>query len=818
MAANPETIIIPSSSPEQNWARSVSPCTPERLLGILSHDSSPPSLFSSSRLFKPPTATKRRAISQASQSPLREEIGKENLPITNTKKSASSKNGDKPKTVRKKGGEPEVSKESTPKPRTTARNRKGAKQEEAKNKTITGRVAKNAAPKAKDSSGKEIILLDMTGKEAPQRKARARNNLELHGLNLEEAIKRRLDWTPPKSTPFFPIDNGDITQDTGNASMFSGLFHDYSFRRVKSSIDDHAPSGTDGLPTKRRRIELVEGLIQETSAFGKRSDGSHKSTAADTNGGAKTSRDKSIPKQKRVKTITALVTSRYEPVEEYATKQNHLFEDNIADNNADDSSTKKRNKKNKKVTSTKKKEPEYIILSPEAVTKSLDSQDILFGTCSQLETDDHPTVVRETQKALAASEKITGSSFTLSSTSSQVSTKGLTSRFNGSGELWSAAARNSDGFVVQPEFIDMTTSPAIYPLKSQITFEDEGIRNTKTKDLPLTLPERTLPKETASRKKMIHVSDTNHENSSVTEHTLGSQERSSTQTSDMPRYTGFTDDELRKKVASYGFKSIKGRNKMISLLEKCWESKQTAPMSTTEDIPKTSTTTATTNSPAPMTTDGCGENQSKTKQKQPGRAKKPKTSDTSNSSSKAQKTGKLQSQSISKPSSKKNETCQPQHSSFVFVEEIQDSEDDSIPSPTRIQMRFNASRQSTPAASLPLGTRPTFSPKGTSKCPPKNTGTCGNLSELSNQITKAIRSQPRSLVGSKRGPQLTWHEKILLYDPVILEDLATWLNTEGLGLIGEDREVSAGLVREWCESKGVCCTYRPKVAMGKTNI
>lgn len=47
-----------------------------------------------------------------------------------------------------------------------------------------------------------------------------------------------------------------------------------------------------------------------------------------------------------------------------------------------------------------------------------------------------------------------------------------------------------------------------------------------------------------------------------------------------------------------------------------------------------------------------------------------------------------------------------------------------------------------------------------------------------------------------------------MYDPIILEDLTTWLNVEGLGLVEEDREVSSLDVRKWCESKGICCCWK----------
>ena len=47
-----------------------------------------------------------------------------------------------------------------------------------------------------------------------------------------------------------------------------------------------------------------------------------------------------------------------------------------------------------------------------------------------------------------------------------------------------------------------------------------------------------------------------------------------------------------------------------------------------------------------------------------------------------------------------------------------------------------------------------------------------------------------------------------MYDPIVLEDLTAWLNTEGLQSIGEDDEVGALDVREWCESQGVCCLWK----------
>ena len=85
---------------------------------------------------------------------------------------------------------------------------------------------------------------------------------------------------------------------------------------------------------------------------------------------------------------------------------------------------------------------------------------------------------------------------------------------------------------------------------------------------------------------------------------------------------------------------------------------------------------------------------------------------------------------------------------------------------------------------------------------------------LEEQIHAAILRQSTDAANSTRDHvrDPTWHEKILMYDPIILEDLTAWLNTEGLNKVNEDREVSTLNVRAWCESKGVCCLWKGGLA------
>jgi hypothetical protein len=102
------------------------------------------------------------------------------------------------------------------------------------------------------------------------------------------------------------------------------------------------------------------------------------------------------------------------------------------------------------------------------------------------------------------------------------------------------------------------------------------------------------------------------------------------------------------------------------------------------------------------------------------------------------------------------------------------------------------------------------------------------------QITKTITSTPPSGRNTELTAPPTWHEKILLYDPVVLEDLTAWLNAHGVrtelerikprvktrGRKKKDAppevdewevvrdEVKAWMVQKWCEENSVCCLWR----------
>jgi hypothetical protein len=75
------------------------------------------------------------------------------------------------------------------------------------------------------------------------------------------------------------------------------------------------------------------------------------------------------------------------------------------------------------------------------------------------------------------------------------------------------------------------------------------------------------------------------------------------------------------------------------------------------------------------------------------------------------------------------------------------------------------------------------------------------------EITVKVRGAPAT--GSIKNP--SWYEKMLLYDPIVLEDLTTWLNEQGLRIEGKEKELvelSAWMTQAWCEANSVCCLWK----------
>jgi len=169
---------------------------------------------------------------------------------------------------------------------------------------------------------------------------------------------------------------------------------------------------------------------------------------------------------------------------------------------------------------------------------------------------------------------------------------------------------------------------------------------------------------------------------------------------------------------------------------------------------------------------------------------------------------------------------------WTRIDEISDSDSPPTPSPRRRRA------SSSPAVVRPLDFDMPLSPSTAPKTAVpgnaaiKATDACWPAIQTSifPQIAETINSAP--LGNGMTTP--SWHEKILLYDPIVLEDLTSWLNQQGLrfeierlkpktktkGRKKKDAppeidewetvkyELKAWMVQKWCEDNSICCLWK----------
>ncbi|KAJ5751853.1 hypothetical protein N7520_008770 [Penicillium odoratum] len=674
------------------------------------------------------------------------------------------------------------------------------------NMKLTGKVTKTGSePAAKKTSKADKNSDSKQESTSMDTHIEQSNTLgQTEYLQLDEAIARRRDWTPPRECAP-DVTAADKEPESREAGGFGKLMSDYNYSGLLSNPRD-VPLDIDGEgPTKRRRIELVDSGLQAMI--------SGKPYQSDSSSGAQ---PKKKPKaQKRFTTLTARMTAQYTA----ESPDEDLAEDVASDN----SKAKSRRK-----TKPKNEEPTFTVLSPEAAVKALDQQDLIFGSCSQLEREDSPETLRNIQQAIRESESLAvpASRRTVGRETSSL----LGTRLTGKKNLWGVAARDINGSLVQAaelDSVDLTnTSQASKKKQGDSTGASAALEDDDWFDLDYgrratpkgisTLQQKTY--EPVVKIQPVPVAEVPAPVEDNTKAVKGSQQADKPKLA-MPHYSGFTDAELSKQVAVFGFKSIKGRKKMIDLLQKCWESKHgtsSKPIEVSSQC-QTVTSKVTVQSAKPKT--------------KPKAKSKLTTSSTSASTDKLTQVKPLAFPSPKRTPQRAGDTDAPR-SSYIDVEEIQDSEEELFPSPIQIQQRYTKMLSTSPprehtldivtkAVSQSPTKRKTTAKVSRSKTSTSSTSalksdkvgssTRNSLPDISAQITKAVRLQPKlsplsSLTGSRSRP--TWHEKILMYDPIVLEDLTTWLNVEGLGLVGEDREISSMDVRKWCEGRGICCCWK----------
>ncbi|KAI1975721.1 5'-flap endonuclease [Ophidiomyces ophidiicola] len=581
-------------------------------------------------------------------------------------------------------------------------------------------------------------------------------------FDSQAAIKRRCGWTPVKNTAVLTVDltldSVSSTPDScsKNNRPFTSLLSGYGF--IPGSTSNTNSESSEINPTKKRQLELFPALSTTLPL------------EADSGQCALT--EKSIkPKRARKPTsttITSLSTASYERYNSLPSSRNPEFlpvnppDPLVKCSNHESRATKPRVKR----TKGKKKIDNSIFKVAPAVDalKSLEDQVFVFGTSSQLErsSPDEASYIKNCKQDMHLSESSTGSISTLS-------------RFKASKNLWSAGGKTPDMELSDIEVVDMADSNTPRLIKSatlppcRVSTQTASCDNI-AKDISLPPQERSATAKSVIQE--IPETPTGKFCSKIVQHPTNSSIHAAN-SKQMPSFRGFTTAELTQKVAAFGFRPLKNRDKMISLLEKCWETQNK------------------THTPLPM-------------------------SDVKVSDSILNIQGRI----VSDPPQERPATLK----TVAPKKQVPKHKADKLTgiSPNRKKIgtnnsNANQSQIQRQAPSQPVIVIPDSDCSDIEYGRSNSYDTLTSHSSLNNthplsldlnqQITKAIRAQPRipAINGVK---QPTWLEKILMYDPIWLEDFTVWLNTEGLNCIGEDREVGVFAVREWCEGKGICCTLK----------
>ncbi|KAF4343253.1 structure-specific endonuclease subunit SLX4 [Fusarium beomiforme] len=660
-------------------------------------------------------------------------------------------------------------------------------------------------------------------------------------LHLEQAPVRRLDWTPPAQKTILEIDSdSSVFKNLGSSEahqrlpMFRNLVEGYSCMEESNESTSHdvanASDEDSSFFKKRKRIELLttKGTNSPVTEPNK-------------------SPTKKPPKKKRPRTITELATAAYRvPSQPDAEPPNASILDHFPTTNNEAGSVAEEQTKNVEKSTSRRKTskapkkkvpPKPVLLSPSAALAQVADQDFVFGTSSQLAREESPTVLRDLQAALRQSNQNDDIDFAIPVDNDAV---GLLAQRS---KLWDAAARDAEGDLFDVEIINLIEDTGLSeagndsnPFGYQIA-ADESVVCVESRIIDNRVPPVKLADDDHSpgEKNLInsgagppYFSDSELSASTNIHRPLPTQTEVSPVNQIIraeepeslpelpvqpprPNYEGFTDIRLAREIKRFGFKPIKRRSAMIALLDQCWQSKarmgQTSLHTSTKlSSPASKTTRAT----SPATTSSPKRPRGRPRknsisaaepQEPPPSAQPPETP--KRPRGRSRKDSLSSTPSIASPSKPKSASKSKrvalsprrQKAPVKPVIEIPDSEDNESNFASSPDTNDEHMFSSPPPLDMSLTTN-----DGT----PLTATQSDKEILLFDQITNAVTSAPRTT-----DPQEpSWHERILLYDPIVLEDLAAWLNTGALSRVGYDGEVSPNDVKKWCESKSICCLWR----------
>ncbi|KAI4595352.1 5'-flap endonuclease [Pestalotiopsis sp. 9143b] len=666
---------------------------------------------------------------------------------------------------------------------------------------------------------------------------------------LEPALARRIDWTPPRaiSAPVV-LDSDDHRELLSSAEkaeaskdVFQNLLDDFGHKDKDSNARENMePSEKpEGNLKKRKRLELVSTTEDK---------------GEDQPKPAKEASPTKAPAiKKKPRTLTELATAPYAPAEysdvdllapgtkdsllRYFDTDGHvtaLVENQSITMDRNNTNPKKKPAKPRKKKGATVEDP--ILLSPNSALKQSTAQDFVFGTSSQLMLEESPRTLRNLQAAIKASMQ--DDHFASSPVVKAAKRMGL----------WHAGARDTDGDLLEAEAIELIGEKEEAIVTQMASATDSAVQPDfpDVSDLLSSSPQAA--KAPIDPKSHFWQSQKNIDRASEDAATSASEPPPSSQQPSMnketagvssprPNYDLFTDAQLAKQIKTFGFKPVKRRTAMVALLDQCWLSKHpnALPASSAVGGSASMSTSAVLKSPRKFDSAAPAVEVETTK-KPRGRPKKDKsvlpvepevvspkrgpgrprkTSIDSTDMSPRRGPGRPRKTSIDSINvSPKRGRGRPRKTS-VDSADAEGAEKMPPPRQRKTSKKEKEIQDSEEDDSLSLS--PQSRPESVFSSPPpidlstlEEGDTTLNLDPTEQEadmfvhITKAVISAPRS--NDPNEP--SWHEKMLLYDPVVLEELTTWLNEGQLTRVGYDGEVSTTEVKKWCESKSVICLWK----------
>ncbi|KHN94662.1 Structure-specific endonuclease, subunit SLX4 [Metarhizium album ARSEF 1941] len=631
-------------------------------------------------------------------------------------------------------------------------------------------------------------------------------------------MARRKDWTPPTEKAAIILDS-----DASSARENLGANNEDDFAKSFGSMVSAYMCGNAA--TRGTALCQSDGSSAEKTktAVSKAESAVDLTTTTIANSAA---RPKTVRKKPR--TITSLATAAYRKSTQGETADRVQDTRPFANPRPLVETSKKTKSRKKQSKATKQQEPlKPILFSPETALRQVAKQDFVFGTSSQLATEQSPTFLRDLQLTMKNSNQLDYADFITPLNSDAIEPP------EGRPKLWDAAARDADGDLFDVEVVNLTgTSPQL--LKTPGIVDPFGY--FKGDDMPIPTCNPGSAKSSDNGNELVvdildvHVSEsqatyTTADVSNVLsamepkvppmgKRSVQSEAPSSpdiagkehplprvTSCALRPTFEDYTDTELSKEISRYGFKPVKRRSAMIALLHQCREQSgyggQEARMLFTAAA--NSPTKRPRGRPRKGSVDD-GQTQELLPAVQAPETPKGPRGRSGKDSRPTPDKQVVSKRTATKPTKKRTagSNATPKKAKAVKVIEIPDSESD-------LADTLDSSRHSSPSSTFSSPQRVDLAmlvdndSELSLAMTPTDAQAC-----LFAHITKAVTTAPRTT--DPANP--SWYEKILLYDPIVLEDLASWLNSGQLSRVGYDEEVNPVDLKSWCELRSICCLWK----------